>query len=72
MLSCNAEQTWDIDLRTFSLIPLYAKPSSDPDALNIMFRTENKTTSLRFGDLKQVHKFQHALTGYKIFGYYDQ
>ena len=72
MLISTAEQKWDINLKTVTYVPLYARPDSQLDAQSIMFMTENQRTSLNFGDLRQVHKFQHAITEYKVYDYYDK
>jgi hypothetical protein len=66
------EQKWDLNLLTVAMIPLYARPDSQLNSLNIMFKTENQKTSLSFGELKQVHKFQHILTDYKVYDYYEK
>ncbi|KAJ9642888.1 hypothetical protein H2199_004409 [Coniosporium tulheliwenetii] len=60
------------NLSTVQLIPLYAAPGSQPDALTVMLRTDTSITSLTFQDLRHILKLQHVITGYKPYGYYDQ
>ena len=60
---------YDINLGRVQLIPLYAAPTSSADALNLKFRDgigASKDVPMSFKKLKDLAKFQHALTGYYI------
>ena len=58
-----------INLAQVQLIPLYTTPTSSTDALNLKFRHgigASKDVLISFWKLKDLAKFQHALTGYYV------
>lgn len=74
--SSQAKQTQpveiDIDLKSFSFVPLYATPSSRPTALKIMFDSGSKRITPEFVEIKHIYHLQNILTGYQVFHRYDQ
>ena len=60
---------YDIDLARVQLVPLYATPSSSPEALNLKFRDQGGAgngIAVSFKRLKDLVAFQHAFTGYYV------
>jgi hypothetical protein len=66
------ELNTDIDLRTIHLTPIYAIPSSRPKPLEVMIRSASTEINPAFQELKYLLRFQHLLTGYKVYERYDQ
>lgn len=66
------DQKYDIDLRSARLTPLYAMTRSGSNSLNLMLNAGKKTTTITFVELRHLFRFQHAITGYKVYENYDQ
>ncbi|EPE33328.1 hypothetical protein GLAREA_06340 [Glarea lozoyensis ATCC 20868] len=62
----------DIDLKTVNLTPLYATPSSRQKSLEVLINSPSTQIQPTFQDIKQTLRFQHLLTGYKVYERYDQ
>lgn len=62
----------EIDLKTVNLMPLYAIPSSRPKALEVMIASPTADITPAFLEPKHIFSLQHLLTGYKVYGRYDQ
>jgi hypothetical protein len=62
----------DIDLKTVNLTPIYATPSSRPKSLEVLINSPSSQIHPTFQDMKQTLRFQHLLTGYKVYERYDQ
>jgi hypothetical protein len=62
----------DVDLKTVTLTPLYATPSSRPKSLEVLITSGNTQTNPTFQDYKHILRLQHLLTGYKVYEHYDQ
>ena len=62
----------DIDLERFSFIPIYAIPSSRPKAFEVILGSGSRQITPEFQKIKHIYRLQHLLTGYEIFGGYDQ
>ncbi|PMD25960.1 hypothetical protein NA56DRAFT_390095 [Hyaloscypha hepaticicola] len=66
------EQKLVIDLKTVNFTPLYAIPSSTPKAFKVHIASEIADITPMFLESTHIFSFQHLLTGYKVFGGYDQ
>ncbi|KAJ4347249.1 uncharacterized protein N0V89_011189 [Didymosphaeria variabile] len=66
------EFSMEIDLRTLSLTPLYATPSSQLKAPEVLIHSGSTQTNPTFPSTKHVYQLQHLLTGYKVYERYDQ
>ncbi|KAF6791739.1 hypothetical protein CMUS01_16206, partial [Colletotrichum musicola] len=64
-------ETIDFDISTVILNPLYAMPSKS-GALDMILRKDERIAKLSFTALKDVVKFQQAVTGFKAFDRYCQ
>jgi hypothetical protein len=62
----------DVDLKTVTLTPLYATPSSRPKSLEVLITSGSTQTNPTFQDHKHILRLQHLLTGYKVYEHYDQ
>jgi hypothetical protein len=62
----------DIDLKTVKLTPIYATPSSSQKSLEVLISSPSSQIQPTFQDMKQTLRFQHLLTGYKVYERYDQ
>ena len=66
------ELNMEIDLKTVNFMPLYAIPSSRPKALEVMIASPTADITPTFLEPKHIFSLQHLLTGYKVYGRYDQ
>ena len=66
------EQKMEIDLKTVNFMPLYAIPSSRPKALEVKIASPTANIIPTFLEPKHIFSLQHLLTGYKVYGRYDQ
>jgi hypothetical protein len=66
------EQKMEIDLKTVNFTPLYAIPSSKPKALEVKIASLTADITPTFLEPKHIFSLQHLLTGYKVYGRYDQ
>ncbi|KAL5330933.1 hypothetical protein ACEPPN_000459 [Leptodophora sp. 'Broadleaf-Isolate-01'] len=66
------EYKMEIDLKTVNLTPIYATPSSRPKSMEVQIHSASAKTNPTFQEHKQMLRFQHLLTGYKVYERYDQ
>ncbi|PVH72776.1 hypothetical protein DL98DRAFT_595662 [Cadophora sp. DSE1049] len=66
------EYKMEIDLKTVNLTPIYATPSSRPKSMEVQITSSSAKTNPTFQEHKQMLRFQHLLTGYKVYERYDQ
>lgn len=66
------EQKMEIDLKTVNFMPLYAIPSSRSKALEVVVASPTADLTPTFLEPKHIFSLQHLLTGYKVYGRYDQ
>ncbi|PMD45938.1 hypothetical protein L207DRAFT_628596 [Hyaloscypha variabilis F] len=66
------EQKMEIDLKTVIFTPLYAIPSSRPEALEVRIASPTADITPTFLEPKHIFNLQHLFTGYKVFEKYDQ
>lgn len=62
----------EIDVKTVSLTPIYATPTSRPRPLEVLLHTGISRLNPTFTESKHVLRLQHLLTGYKVYDRYDQ
>ncbi|OJD25607.1 hypothetical protein ACJ73_03018 [Blastomyces percursus] len=62
----------DVNLESASLIPLYAMPTFSRDTNDVLLRTPGEDNKFSFPSMKDLLRFQHALTGYKPYLSYSQ
>ncbi|KAL0929666.1 uncharacterized protein CTRU02_215309 [Colletotrichum truncatum] len=66
-------ETIDFDITTVVLNPLYAVPSMlGSGALDMILRKDERIARLSFLSIKDLVKFQQAVTGFKVFDNYCQ
>jgi hypothetical protein len=70
-LSTLQERKVDIDLESVMLTPIYATPSLTPKPFAVQIHSAD-VIEPTFRKLDHVLALQHLLTGYKVYGRYDQ
>jgi len=66
------EYKMEIDLKTVNLTPIYATPSSRPKSMEVQLTTSSAKINPTFQEHRHMLRFQHLLTGYKVYERYDQ
>ncbi|KAL2065734.1 hypothetical protein VTL71DRAFT_3404 [Oculimacula yallundae] len=66
------EYKMEFDLKTVNFTPIYATPSSRPKCIEAQVATASAKINPTFQEHKQMLRFQHLLTGYKVYEKYDQ
>lgn len=68
---CSAAETIDFDISTVTINPLYAVPSPI-GGMDVILRRDERIARLAFQNLKDVLKFQQAVTGFKTWASHVQ
>ena len=66
------EYKMEIDLKTVNLTPIYATPGYRPKPMEVQLTTSSAKINPTFQEHRHMLRFQHLLTGYKVYERYDQ